>query len=907
MSQHQDFPTGRAMHPDPQQRTEAQQRTGVPQRMAAEESAAPQEHMGTAGTSPMRAPDNSLVQPDASRQVVATGPTAVPHGEMPHGEMPHGEMPQGSVPQGSVPDMATTAQPYIPTDMVERISTDMATTGMVNTRMATTGMVNTGMVERDVPFDPFADDDDEPEMDLAELDALLGAFQAPTLQQPADPGAESRREALDTFRERRSTTREGRLVADGMVELPFYPLHDPRDSLIDPAADIAAGVAAPQLQPGDVVASQYEVQGVLAHGGLGWVYLATDRHVSGRWVVLKGMMDDVQSHDRAGAEAEREFLADITHPGIVKIFNFIDDPRVDGGFIVMEYVGGPSLLSRQRTLDNKLFDIDIAIGYLLEVLPALEYLHSRGVVYNDLKPDNIIITEDQVKLIDLGAVTGVGAFGYIYGTKGFQAPEVATEGPSVASDIYTIGRTLAALTLPLEIVDGVFAPGIPSPDSSPILRRYLAFYRLLLRATNPDPAQRFASVKEMQTQLYGVLREFLAIRDGKQFPAQHSLFSPQRTTFGTKHVVFRTDQLIDGIERQVKITSNEVFSALPVPLIDQDDVGAPLLSGSSYAEPQEALENMRAAMAREEYAESAEIPLSVVRALLDLGFVDEARQWLASLKPRLGGDWRHHWYSGVTALLLDDYVDAQGHFAEVLAILPGESAPKLALAATDELLLQDTGVDNTSLLPASVTAALGGIGHPLDDVPEELVAELGDTWSHVTTHPMVLRFHSMRMYALVWATNPTTVSSAFGLARQLLAENHVELAIDALDRVPQASRHHRMAKLTTILHLVQGDPKELSESRIRRAARRLEEIPTNEPRLMQIKIAVLAAGVNWLRANKLSAAASRADLFDAPFTQRGVRRALAGSLRLLARSAPFARHRYALVDMANSVRPTTWF
>ncbi|PRQ10595.1 serine/threonine protein kinase [Corynebacterium sp. 13CS0277] len=736
-------------------------------------------------------------------------------------------------------------------------------------------------------------------MDLAELDALLGNL--------SDPGAKSRQEALEKFRQRRGTQREDRLVADGMVELPFVPLDDPTASLIDPAEEVARGVAAPQLAPGDVVAGQYEVQGVLAHGGMGWVYLATDRHVSGRWVVLKGMMGDAQSHDRAGAEAEREFLADITHPGIVKIFNFIDDPRVDGGFIVMEYVGGPSLLARQRHLDTGVFDIDIAIGYMLEILPALEYLHSRGVVYNDFKPDNIIITEDQVKLIDLGAVSGVGAFGYIYGTKGFQAPEVATEGPSVASDIFTIGRTLAALTLDLEVIDGEFAPGIPSPAERPLLRRNLAFYRLLLRATDPDPRKRFASVKEMQTQLYGVLREFLAIRDGKQFPAQHSLFSPQRTTFGTKHVVFRTDQLIDGIERHVAITANEVFSALPVPLIDQDDVGAPLLSGSSYAEPQEALESLRAAMANEEYQESAEIPLAVVRALLDLGYVDEARTWLAGLSARLGDDWRHQWYSGVTALLLDDYTDAQQHFSQVLAILPGESAPKLALAATDELLLQQAGMDTTSLLAPEVPAALGGIGKTLQEVPEELLDELDATWSHITTKPSSLRFHSMRLYALVWATNPTTVSSAFGLARQLLAEEHVELAIDALDRVPQASRHHRMAKLTTILHLVSGDPKELSESRIRRAARRLEEIPTNEPRLMQIKIAVLAAGVNWLRANNLTSAASRAELFDAPFTQRGLRRALAGALRTLARSAPFARHRYSLVDMANSVRPTTWF
>src|SRR5699024_3959252 len=117
----------------------------------------------------------------------------------------------------------------------------------------------------------------------------------------------------------------------------------------------------------------------------------------------------------------------------------------------------------------------------------MDYLHQRGVVYNDLKPENVIATEDQVKLIDLGAVTGIGAFGYIYGTKGFQAPEVATHGPSISSDIFTIGRTLAALTMPLPVEDGVLAPGIPSPKNSPLLRMHLSFYRLLQRATADDP------------------------------------------------------------------------------------------------------------------------------------------------------------------------------------------------------------------------------------------------------------------------------------------------------------------------------------------------------------------------------------------------------------------------------------
>ncbi|MDK8469752.1 tetratricopeptide repeat protein [Corynebacterium accolens] len=767
-----------------------------------------------------------------------------------------------------------------------------------------------------VAFDPFADDDedDDGSIDPDHLSSLLADLENIRAQRESErdektaqekSSERSRRQAIDTFRERRGTQRTERPVADGMVRLPFITPADPTAALIDPKEKIKGKkVPPPQLEPGDMVAEQYEILGVIAHGGMGWIYLANDHYVSGRVVVLKGMQAQKSADETAAAEAEREFLADITHPGIVKIFNFIDDDRVPGGFIVMEYVGGPSLRSRRNKQPNELLPVDIAIGYILEILPALEYLHSRGVVYNDLKPDNIIVTEDQVKLIDLGAVSGIGAFGFIYGTQGFQAPEVASKGPSIASDIYTIGRTLAALCLKLPSEDGVFLPGIPNPSKEPELRRFLSLYRLLLRATHRDPQRRFSSIKELRTQLYGVLREVLAIRDGRQYPSQHSLFSPQRTTFGTKHLVFRTDQLIDGIDRTIQITAPEVVSALPTPLVDRDDVGASLLQGTSYAEPQEALETLRQAMRTPEYEHSAEIPLGVVRSMIDLGYTDEARQWLGSIEDRLGQDWRYQWYAGITELLHDDYIDAQEYFATVLDLLPGEAAPKLAIAAINELILQQIDYSETSLIDATVARACSNLYSTLADLPSSAFEGQPEIWSHITQDPGALRFNSMRLYGIVWATNPTTVSSAFGLARQLRAEGQVELSVATLDKVPNASRHFRMALLTTVLQLIVHN---LSESRIRRAARRLEEVPTNEPRFLQIKIAVISAGLNFLRNADLTRASSPNDLFEYAFTQRGLRTGLAETLRALARQAPFSRHRYALVDLANQVRPITTF
>lgn len=87
-------------------------------------------------------------------------------------------------------------------------------------------------------------------------------------------------------------------------------------------------------------------QGCIAHGGLGWVYLAVDKNVNDRPVVLKGLVHSGDAEAQAIAMAERQFLAEVVHPQIVQIFNFVEHKDQHGnpvGYIVMEYVGGQSL------------------------------------------------------------------------------------------------------------------------------------------------------------------------------------------------------------------------------------------------------------------------------------------------------------------------------------------------------------------------------------------------------------------------------------------------------------------------------------------------------------------------------------------------------------------------------------
>ena len=164
----------------------------------------------------------------------------------------------------------------------------------------------------------------------------------------------------------------------------------------------------PKLQAGDVVGGQYVVAGAIAHGGLGWIYAARDRNVSDRWVVLKGLLNSGDPDALAAAIAERQFLAQVEHPLIVEIYNFVT--HEGAGYIVMEYVGGTSLkqlLKDRMQAAGGAYDplpVDQAIAFVIEVLPAFQYLHDLNLVYCDFKPDNLIQVGDAVKLIDLGGV-----------------------------------------------------------------------------------------------------------------------------------------------------------------------------------------------------------------------------------------------------------------------------------------------------------------------------------------------------------------------------------------------------------------------------------------------------------------------------------------------------------------------
>jgi serine/threonine-protein kinase PknG len=706
---------------------------------------------------------------------------------------------------------------------------------------------------------------------------------APTTSAPQGPATSPTRSSSTAASARtartgssRSTSARGRLGA-GVVEIPRIPKGNPAAAILtnpqvpegnrfcgNPECHKPVGRGGdgqpgrtegfcthcgtrysfvPKLSRGDLVGGQYEVQGCLAHGGLGWIYLAIDRNVHNRWVVLKGLLNTGDADAMAAAAAEVLALAEVEHPNIVRIYNFVEHADAAGvpvGYIVMEYVGGTSL-KQIRKARNAPLPPEQAVAYLVEIAPALGYLHSQGLAYCDFKPDNVMQSDEQLKLIDLGAVIAMDdEESSIYGTVGYQAPEIAKTGPTVASDVYTVGRTLAVLVMDVPQEHGHFVDELPGPDTVPVLAKHESLYRAILRATDPDPERRFSSMEELADQLTGVLHEIAAADRETEQPRMSSFFSPQREVYGTG--------------REVPDDPADVIAALPVPVVDPTDPGAAVLattSGTPIAQLEHVLYRARGAEHQRD-SSSLEVPLRLVRASLEIGSPEDARKRLAELSSVMFGDWRLPWYSGQCGLLEGEFDEAAADFNTVLAMLPGELAPKLAIAAT---------------------------------------AELRDA-----------RDDAARYYETVWRTDHNYVSAAFGLARQRARAGDRVGAITALDQIPTASAHCTAARATAIEILLDGrTPEDLDEKTLLDAGKRAAALNLESAaKRATIHLRVLGAALDWLQVGNEPKARR---LLGTDFNEPGIRVAMERGYRDLGRDTADMWERIALVEKANTIRP----
>jgi hypothetical protein len=195
-----------------------------------------------------------------------------------------------------------------------------------------------------------------------------------------------------------------------------------------------------------VIAGRYRLAEQVGAGGNGIVWRATDEELD-RVVAVKHALS---SHSERSAERisllrrEARTLAKVNHPNVVTVFDVVAE---DGEWwLVMEYVPAPNLAERGTLPPDRVARLGVQLA------SALDAVHAAGIVHRDVKPRNVLVTDDdRAKLGDFGIsriVHGdvtVTDTGLVAGTPGYLAPEVAKgDDPTPASDVFSLGATLFA-------------------------------------------------------------------------------------------------------------------------------------------------------------------------------------------------------------------------------------------------------------------------------------------------------------------------------------------------------------------------------------------------------------------------------------------------------------------------------
>ena len=197
------------------------------------------------------------------------------------------------------------------------------------------------------------------------------------------------------------------------------------------------------VKNGDIL-DHYRIDGVVARSGMASIFRATDLN-DGKQVAIKVPHPEMECEpvlfDRFQREGEIGRM--MNHPGVMKVFDSEKRSRV---YMVMEWVEGRLL----RTIMNEQQPMpeERAIRIAINILEALQHIHSRGVAHRDLKPENIMVdSNDNIKLIDFGIASKAdarrltfGKLSQVMGTPDYISPEqVKGKRGDARSDLYSLG------------------------------------------------------------------------------------------------------------------------------------------------------------------------------------------------------------------------------------------------------------------------------------------------------------------------------------------------------------------------------------------------------------------------------------------------------------------------------------
>lgn len=255
----------------------------------------------------------------------------------------------------------------------------------------------------------------------------------------------------------------------------------------------------------------YTIIRKLGEGGMGEVYLALNPSIR-QYVAIKRLHPRYANNQAVRERFRQEaiMLSSLSHPNIVKFLNYVENES--GVFLIMEYVDGCTL---EDFINNKngLIVEERALPMIREMLDAFSAAHAQGIIHRDIKPSNIYITKDgHIKVLDFGIAEIIqgteAAGGEAAGTPEYMSPEQVLGRPiDNRSDIYSLGVLIH------QMLTGHAPYDIDSMSSLDVKRRVIsvhlppmknyypyisdAMQEVVDRATEKDPAERYADCREM--------------------------------------------------------------------------------------------------------------------------------------------------------------------------------------------------------------------------------------------------------------------------------------------------------------------------------------------------------------------------------------------------------------------------
>lgn len=268
------------------------------------------------------------------------------------------------------------------------------------------------------------------------------------------------------------------------------------------------------IHPGDQL-DHFRLESIVATSGMATVFRATDLD-TGTPVAIKVPHPEMESDpvlsDRF--RREEEIGTRLDHPGVMKV---LANPNRSRSYMVMEWV--PGRLLRSILNEEKKLPLARAVHLAIGICEALQYIHNHGVAHRDMKPENVMVDEqDNVRLIDFGIAANAGSrrltfatFSHGMGTPDYISPEqVKGKRGDARSDVYSAGIMFYEMLTghvpfagpnPFAVMNArLLNQPVPPRELEPSITPQVQ--EILYRALERDPRNRYASAREFAHDLH---------------------------------------------------------------------------------------------------------------------------------------------------------------------------------------------------------------------------------------------------------------------------------------------------------------------------------------------------------------------------------------------------------------------